>query len=81
MKIGGGGAIIVRLSLMSARPRSFADLWIPAFAGMTAVESGNDGGNAGMTTEDSGNGRVESGASAIFAISPAGIDTAAAGGV
>ena len=51
-----------------------ANLWIPAFAGMTVAESGNDGGREREW-------RDETGASAIFAISPSGIDTAAAGGV
>ena len=42
------GVIIARFGLMSIRPsgywRLLADLWIPAFAGMTK-------GNAGMTRE------------------------------
>ena len=42
-----------------------ANLWIPAFAGMTVAESGNDGGREREW-------RDETGASAIFAIFPVG---------
>ena len=30
-------------ALLAGVPTAFATLWIPAFAGMTGVESGNDG--------------------------------------